>query len=71
MKFPNKVNRYKTTIIYQMAEVLCSLETNATVTELYRRISGKMDSKSFYEALSSLYAIGKIKMTIDGRIEKC
>ncbi len=71
MKFPNKVNRYKTTIVYQMAEILDALETDLSLAELYCKVSPKMDSKAFYEALSALYAIGKIDMSERGRVRKC
>ncbi len=71
MRFPNKVNRYKTTIIYQMTEILNSLGFESAPADLYRKVSKKMDSKAFYEALSALYAIGRIEMSEKGRIRKC
>ncbi len=71
MKLPNKVNRYKTTIIYQMAEILSSISEDMLPTEIYMMVSMKMDAKEFYDGLSALFAIRKIEFLEDGRIRKC
>ncbi len=71
MKLPNKVNRYKTTIIYQMAEILSSISEDMLPTEIYMMVSTKMNAKEFYDGLSALFAIRKIEFLEDGRIKKC
>lgn len=54
-----------------MAEILYVSKDDISLTELYCMVSKEMDSKAFYEALSALYAIGKIEMSKNGRITKC
>lgn len=71
MKFPNKVNRYKTTIIYQMAEILSVIDKDMLITEIYMKVSLKMNAKEFYDGMSALFAIRKINFGEDGRIRKC
>ncbi len=71
MKFPNKVNRYKTTIIYQIVEILNAIDNEMLVTEIYMKVSSKMNTKEFYDGMSVLFAINKIDFTKDGRIRKC
>jgi hypothetical protein len=70
MKLPNKVNRYKTTIVYQMAEILSSINKDMLPTEIYMMVSTKMNAKEFYDGLSALFAIRKIEYLEDGRIRK-
>lgn len=71
MKFPNKVNRYKTTIIYQMAEILNAIDKDMLITEIYMKVSSKMNAKEFSDGMSVLFAIRKIDFVEDGRIGKC
>ncbi len=71
MKFPNKVNRYKTTIIYQMAEILNAMDKDMLITEIYMKVSSKMNAKEFYDGMNVLFAIRKIDFVDDGRIRKC
>lgn len=71
MKLPNKVNRYKTTIVYQMAEILSSINDDMLPTEIYIMVYTKMNAKEFYDGLSALFAIGKIEFLEDGRVRKC
>lgn len=71
MKFPNKVNRYKTTAIYQMVEILNAINNDMLPTEIYIKVSSKMNVKEFYDGMSALFAIGKIKLLKDGRVRKC
>lgn len=71
MKFPNKVNRYKTTIIYQMAEILNAMDKDMLITEIHMKVSSKMNAKEFSDGMSVLFAIRKIDFADDGRIRKC
>ncbi len=71
MKFPNKVNRYKTTVIYQMVEILSSLKGDMLPTEIFMTVSSRMNAKEFYDGLSALFAIRKIDLLEDGKIRKC
>ena len=71
MKFPNKVNRYKTTTIYQMVEILSVIHQDMLPTEIYLNVRLKMDVKDFYDGMSALFAIKKIELVKDGRIRKC
>lgn len=71
MKFPNKVNRYKTTAIYQMVEVLKAINKDMFPIEIYMAVSSKMNAREFYDGMSALFAIGKIESLEGGRIRKC
>ena len=71
MRLPNKVNRYRTTTIYQMVEIMNVINGNTSLVDLFSRVSNMMGPKEYYEALSALYAVGKIKFLDDGRIAKC
>lgn len=71
MKLPNKVNKYKTTIFYQMIEILEILDNNKLPIDIYIKVSNKMTINEFIEALSVLFMINKIKLLNDGRITKC
>lgn len=71
MKFPNKVNRYKTTIVFQMAEILNVIHQDMFPTEIYMKVRLKMNAKEFYDGMSALFAIRKIELVEDGRIRKC
>lgn len=71
MKFPNKVNRYKTTTIYQMVEILSVIHQDMLPTEIYLNVRLKMNVKDFYDGMSALFAIKKIELVEDGRIRKC
>ncbi len=71
MKFLNKVNRYKTTILYQMIEILRVINKDMFLTEIYRKISSKMNVREFYDGMSALFAIKKVEFLNDGRIRKC
>lgn len=71
MKFPNKVNRYKTTTIYQMVEILSVIHQDMLPTEIYLNVRLKMNVKDFYDGMSALFAIKKIELVKDGRIRKC
>lgn len=71
MKLPNKVNKYKTTIVYQMVEILGSINGDVLPTEIYMKVSTKMNVREFYDGLSVLFAARKIDFLEDGRIRKC
>ena len=71
MKLPNKVNKYKTTIVYQMVEILGSINGDVSPTEIYMKVSTKMNVREFYDGLSVLFAARKIDFLEDGRIRKC
>ena len=71
MKFLNKVNRYKTTILYQMIEILRVINKDMFLTEIYRKISSKMNVREFYGGMRALFAIKKVEFLKDGRIRKC
>lgn len=69
MKFPNKVNRYKTTTLFNMVEIITILKSDMLPTEIFAIVSRKMSALDFYEALTALYAVGKICYLKSGRIK--
>lgn len=71
MKLPNKVNKYKTTIVYKMVEILGSINGDVFPTEIYMKVSTKMNVREFYDGLSVLFATRKIDFLENGRIRKC
>lgn len=73
MKFPNKVNLYRNTVIYAMSVVLNVLDRPISVTSLYTKVQTKMKEGplSFLDALTCLYAIGKIEINDEEEISKC
>lgn len=71
MRFPNKVNRYKSTVIYQMVQVINALDAEMKPASLFVRLSKRMGAKDFYEALSCLYALGKVEFNEKGELRKC
>lgn len=71
MRFPNKVNRYKTTVIFQMVLVINALDADMKPADLFIKLSKKLDAKGFYEALSCLYALGKVELNEKGELRKC
>ena len=71
MKFPNKVNKYKNTVIYQMVEIADVIYEHMSITDLYFRVSHKMKPQGFYEGLSGLFALGEIELDDAGRVVRC
>lgn len=71
MKFPNKVNRYKTTVIYRMVQIVDALDIEMKPAVLFLKLSKKMDARGFFEALGCLYALGKIEFNEKGELRKC
>lgn len=68
MKFPNKVNRYKTTVLYHMSIILDEFSNGDSATKLYEKISKMINIEDFVAAVSCLYAIGKIDIENGGVI---
>lgn len=54
-----------------MTEILSSIDGDMLPTELYLRVSKKMNAREFYDGLSALFAVRKIDLLEDGRIRKC
>lgn len=71
MKFPNKINRYRTTVLCHMAIILSIYSQNISVTELYEKASKEMTIKDFFDALTCLYAIGGMRFDENGGIKRC
>ncbi len=71
MRFPNKVNRYKSTVIYLMVVIINALDAEMKPVDLFIKLSKKLDAKDFYEALSCLYALGKVEFNEKGELRKC
>lgn len=73
MKFPNKVNLYRNTVIYAISVVLNALDRPMKATGLYTKVQAKMKEGplSFLDALACLYAMGKIEINDEEEIYKC
>lgn len=72
MKFPNKVNRYKTTVISKMAFLLDAMVDRSNgVSELYAKVSRAMTIQEFTEAAVCLYALGMVERDEYGGLIKC
>ena len=63
MKFPNKVNSYKSSVLPLLPKVLKLLSVkDYTVTRLYESLQKEMSVNEFIDALDCLYAIGRIQL---------
>ncbi len=71
MKFPNKLNPYKDTVLYQMVLVLKALSRPTGVSPLYKKVSMEMTLEDFLDAVTCLYATNKIEMNEKGELTRC
>lgn len=73
MKFPNKVNPYHDTVVYAMSVVFDALDGPTKVVDLYVKVKSKMQDGilNFQDALSCLYAMGKIGINDREEIFRC
>ncbi len=72
MRFPNKVNRYKTTVLYAMS--LCYeavTDAPCQASNLYRMLKKKLALGDFVNGLTCLYAIGLVMINEKGEVERC
>lgn len=62
MKLPNKIIRYRESVISKFPSILNNLSRGeSSVLDLYMAVKSQMDDiADFADALSSLYALGKI-----------
>lgn len=61
MRFPNKLFRYKETVIYDCSVIMETLEGETSVLDLYKACRNKCNSvQGFLDALDVLYALDKI-----------
>lgn len=71
MRFPNKVNPYKTTVIYAMQAILAELNFPKKTPELYRAVKSKgVELETMVDGLTCLYALGKIENR-EGMVSRC
>lgn len=70
MRFPNKVNTYKNSIVSKFPIVLKELEKgNASVVQLYKKLEKAFDSPAEYaNVLNCLYYLNKIEFVPGGDI---
>ena len=54
-----------------MVQVINTLDEEIKPADLFIKLSKKMDAKAFYEALSCLYALGKVEFNEKGELRKC
>ena len=63
MKFPNKVNSYKSSVLPLLPKILKLLSVkDHTVTRLYELLEKEMSINEYIDGLDCLFAIGKIKI---------
>lgn len=63
MRFPNKVNSFKESIISKFAPILKLLKIrDYDVISLYHEFDKKMTATEFINALDCLYALNKIEL---------
>lgn len=62
MRFPNKINKYRSTVVYCMAKLYSILEDPCTLPELLKKSKRSgMDGKDVMDALLCLYAARKVE----------
>ncbi len=71
MKLPNKINPYHETIVYQMVMVLKVLKRPLSPLIVYSKTKSLFGLDDLLEALTCLYAIGKIELNEQGKIRIC
>ncbi len=68
MKFPNKLFEFRETVIFDCIKILEVLDEEMSVLDLYKLCRKKCNGiQEFYDALTVLYAIGKIDYDYDNR----
>jgi hypothetical protein len=70
MKFPNKINRYKTTCLYAMVICLEHLEKPKEPSALLHELTDLLSLNDVLDGLTSLFALGTIEMQ-KGEVMKC
>ena len=73
MRFPNKINAYRSTVVYGMAKVYSILKDPCPLASLLLRLrKAQMDGKDVMDALLCLYAARKIEFDEEkGEIRRC
>ena len=73
MKFPNKINRYRDTTLSYMVIILDAINHPMPLRHLFSKVKSKFPNgiADFEEALTCLYAIGKIDINEQEEIYKC
>lgn len=73
MKFPNKINAYKETVIYAMPIIYELSAKTGDVISLMRMANNKgIDAATFLDAICCLFALNKIKIGKNkGEVERC
>ena len=72
MKFPNKVNSYKDTVIFAMPVVYDLMDKSRGITDLF--VLAKQNGLGgdlVFDALTCLFAMNKIKIVDEGILVKC
>ena len=73
MRFPNKINTYKSTVIHGMVRLYAILKEPCSTSDLLRKARREeMDGKDVMDALLCLYAARKIEFDIERQeIKRC
>lgn len=73
MLLPNKLFSYNESTLPLLPKILAILDKPTKPTEIVAQLQNGEDVKPtrIIEALDCLYALGKIKLTEEGLIEKC
>lgn len=70
MKFPNKINRYKTTCLYAMVICLEHLEKPKELSALLFELKGLLSLNDVLDGLTCLFSLGLVEMQ-EGEVMKC
>lgn len=71
MKLPNKINAYRETTVYEMVTVLDILKKPLSLLAVYSKTKALFGLDGLLEALTCLYAIGKVELNEQGEIKRC
>ena len=71
MRFPNKVNPYRKTILASMEMIMERLAEPINCRKLIEEVTSLMDPLNAAEALICLFALSLVTMNEEGVIAKC
>lgn len=71
MLLPNKLFSYNESVLSNIPLILCCLTVPRTPQELLRMNHNVINPSDLLEVLDCLYALKKIYLTKEGKIQKC
>lgn len=71
MRFPNKVNPYRKTVLASMEMIMERLAEPINCRKLIEEVTSLMDPLNAAEALTCLFALSLVTMNEEGVITKC